>query len=60
MDEAPASETLTATPIPAVAFSRLDAFDAESDEWPQHEKQMLCYFEANGIKDESRMKAIFC
>ena len=45
--------------MPVAAFGSLDAFDAESDEWPQYEKQMLCYFEANVITDESRMKAIF-
>ena len=34
-------------------------FDAESDERPQYEERMLCYFEANGITNESKMKAIF-
>ena len=59
MDEATASGTSTATPMAVAAFGRLDAFDAESDEWPQYEERMLCYFEANGITDESKMKANF-
>ena len=41
-------------PVPVAAFGRLDAF-----EWLQYEERMLCYFEANGIMDESKMKAIF-
>ena len=44
---------------PLTALGRLDAFDVESDEWPQYEERMLCYFEANGITDEVRMRAIF-
>ena len=59
MDEATASGIATATPMPVAAFGRLDAFDAESNEWLQYEERMLCYFEANGITDESKMKAIF-
>ena len=34
-------------------------FDAESNEWSQYEERMLCYLKANGITDESRMKAMF-
>ena len=59
MGKATASGIATAAPMPVAAFGRLDAFDAESDEWPQYEEQMSCYFEANGITDESKMKAIF-
>ena len=44
---------------PLTAFGRLDAFDVESDEWPQYEERMFCYFEENGITDEVRMRAIF-
>ena len=44
---------------PLTAIGRLDAFDVESDEWPQYEERMFCYFEANGITDEVRMRAIF-
>ena len=59
MDEATASGIATATPTPVAAIGRLDAFDAEFDEWPQCEERMLCYFDANGITDESKMKPIF-
>ena len=59
MDEATASGTSTATPMPVAAFGRLDAFDAESGEWPQYEERMLCYFETNGITDGSKIQAFF-
>ena len=45
--------------FPSTAFGRLDAFDAELDDWPQYEERMLCYFEANGITNQATMRAIF-
>ena len=59
MGEATASGTSTAAPMPVAAFSRLDVFNARSNEWPQGEKRLVCYFEASGITNDTGVKSIF-
>ena len=63
----PSASAVSSTPISGasggpsrVRQATRDPFDAESasDDWPQYEGRMMCYFEAEGVSNESKL--CFC